>query len=173
MDSVSTDLCTSCGLCCNGVLFDWVPVEADERARLEALGLPVVRHEGGHRFAQCCPMFDGTFCTIYAQCPSACRRFRCELLKKVEGGMVELGEARKIVVRAKRMLNDVRPLLPEDDRKENVGKQWAVLFGDWQARAPSARSDPARARLLLQLTALNRFLDRHFRSEKQRRVMED
>ena len=37
----SGGLCTSCGLCCSGVLFDWVPVAEEERERVIELGLEV------------------------------------------------------------------------------------------------------------------------------------
>ena len=37
----ATDLCVSCGLCCNGVLYSNIKVQPDEVERLEASGHPV------------------------------------------------------------------------------------------------------------------------------------
>lgn len=167
----SGDLCTSCGLCCNGVLFDWVPVAEEEREHVVELGLDVREEQGKLRFAQPCTMFDGRLCAVYAARPDKCRRFRCELLKKVDSNEVPLSEAFERVAEAKALLGQVEPLLQPESG--SVGKQWAALFREWQSRPPEQRADDRQARLMLYMTLLNRLLDRHFRNEKQRRVMEE
>lgn len=116
-------------------------------------------------------MFDGRHCAVYAARPEKCRRFRCELLKKVDANEVPLSEAIERVAEAKTQLSQVKLLLPPESG--SVGKQWTVLFREWQSRPPEQRTDDPQARLVLHMTLLNRLLDRHFRNEKQRRVMED
>jgi hypothetical protein len=67
--SVGTDLCKSCGLCCTGVLFDFVRIEAEEVGPLERLGFELDRDvEDRTRFALPCPMFDRC-CSIYQDRP--------------------------------------------------------------------------------------------------------
>jgi hypothetical protein len=60
-----------------------------------------------------CVHHDGTRCTEYEGRPSACSRYACRLLGRVERGEVELGEARAIVAQIKAVAEDVRSRLPE------------------------------------------------------------
>src|SRR5690242_14190979 len=107
-------LCTSCGLCCNGVLFDWVPIGDEEAEQVARLGLRLEKEDAETRFSQPCPMFDGCRCTIYADRPARCRAYRCELLKKVEAGEIPLADALRLVAEAKALADQVRPLTEVD-----------------------------------------------------------
>lgn len=169
----SNILCASCGLCCNGVLFDWVPVADEEVAQIGRLGFDLAKEDGETRFSQPCPMFDGCRCTVYADRPARCRAYRCELLKKAEAGEVAFPDAMRLVVEAKALVDQVRPQTESKGQAGSLGKRWAILFKEWQSRPAAARMDEAESRFLLQMTALNRFLDKHFRHENQRRIMED
>ena len=137
----STDLCTNCGLCCNGVLFDNVPVEADEQPRLEELGFAIHEEESKQVFAQPCPMFDGRCCTVYEQRPTVCAQFRCKLLRNVQEGKVPFDDALGFVFEAKSLLEQLSGLRQPAD--ESVGSHWSTLFRKWQSKAPSDRTDPA------------------------------
>ncbi len=172
-ETLGSNLCTKCGLCCNGVLFDWVPVAADEQEGLASLGLALDLNEEGPRFAQPCPKFEDGLCRIYSDRPGACRRFRCELLKKVEGGNIGLGEAEAIVRQAKAMVQEIRPKLEREPNLVSIGNFWTRLFTQWESGSPLQRAEQNNAGLVLRLTVLNRFLDRHFRSEGKRRIMEE
>ena len=171
--AAASSLCTKCGLCCNGVLFDWVPVATDEQERLPGLGLALDLNEEGARFAQPCPKFEDGLCQIYSSRPGACRRFQCELLQKVVGGIVDLGEAEAIVSQAKTMVEEIRPTLEREPELVSIGNFWTRLFTRWESGSPLQRAEQKNAALVLKLTVLNRFLDRHFRSESKRRIMEE
>lgn len=87
-----SELCLSCGLCCDGSLFQLVklqPGESDPRLRL------VPEHEA---FAQPCSCFAAGACAIYEQRPAACRDFRCRLLGQ------PLAPALGVVARTKKLL---------------------------------------------------------------------
>lgn len=87
-------LCTSCGLCCDGTLFTQVPLLAAEAAQLRGLGL--VLREADERppaLPQRCAALAGTRCTIYAERPASCRRYRCMLYSALEADEVGLDEA--------------------------------------------------------------------------------
>src|SRR5262245_46751393 len=96
----SANICLSCGLCCNGVIFSDVKLLAGEdAAELRALEIPLARCAKEHgeadglavsgwRFPQPCTAFDGCRCTIYNSRPKYCREFDCLLLKKVKAGSV-------------------------------------------------------------------------------------
>jgi len=162
----SSQLCTSCGLCCSGILYDWVPVLDSEKERVERLGFDIEEHEPAARFNLPCPRLNGCHCTIYPERPSCCRTFHCKLLKGVEAGEVEPSEAMAVVVEAKSMIDELRPMLKADVRT-NLGRHWAKLFDDWRNGPPEGRTDASKSQLILRLTALNRLLDRHFRLNDQ------
>jgi hypothetical protein len=69
------------------------------------------------------------------------------------------------------MVARIWPLL-ENATHGAAGKQWNTLLKAWKAKSPPERSQASDSELVLNLTVLNRFLDRHFRSEKKRQVSE-
>jgi Fe-S-cluster containining protein len=90
-------LCRSCGLCCDGSLFDRVGLGPDEveparRNRLRVL-------ESGKGFEQPCRALGRTggaldencVCSIYDERPLSCRAFACRLYERhrTEGGALE------------------------------------------------------------------------------------
>ena len=159
----SAELCKSCGLCCSGALFDYVPVDDLERSRLIELGFPVRTDPAtGMRFDHPCARFENGLCSVYAERPQACRRFRCELLIGLESGRIPVRRAHAIVREAKAMIHEVRLLHGED--RPLLPQSWRERLRAWGSDKSAGRADPA---LLLQMTRLNVFLDRHFRSKAQ------
>ena len=78
----SSNICLSCGLCCDGTLIGFVQLE---RAELPAMNdlLDVEDENGVGFFLQPCIRYcDG--CTIYSKRPKQCASFKCGLLKSVE-----------------------------------------------------------------------------------------
>jgi Fe-S-cluster containining protein len=167
-------LCTNCGICCSGVLFDTAPVEEDERKRLVAHGLTIHEAEEGDAekpyFTLGCVRFDGRCCTIYDARPAICQRYRCRLLRKFDAGEVSYDDALKRVAEAKRLLQELPESLRATDK--SAGHQWSQLFREWKAKSPAERAESSNGNFLLQLVILNRFLDDHFRDKDQRRVVE-
>ena len=172
-DCGSSDLCTSCGLCCAGAIFDWVPVTSDEATELQGIGFPIEEETGILRFALPCGKFANGLCGIYSDRPAACRIYRCELLKKVDRGETSRKEAGRIVAEAKGMIERLRPAIEEELGFMSVRKSWTSIYERWESAAPLERGDPSKARVALGLTALNRFLDQHFRAESSRRLTEE
>ncbi|GEP42735.1 YkgJ family cysteine cluster protein [Brevifollis gellanilyticus] len=75
-------LCTACGMCCNGVLFEIVRLQPQDDMRgLERLGMEIYRKKKEPYFKQPCRFLEGCTCTIYAQRPTRCRHFECRQLK--------------------------------------------------------------------------------------------
>jgi hypothetical protein len=93
-----SSLCLSCGLCCNGTLFDTVPLAPyDDTASLHAAGITDELADGVRRFQQPCSCHDGEECRVYAYRPAACRNYACDLLKRVRAGTIDDAEARRII----------------------------------------------------------------------------
>jgi uncharacterized protein len=108
-------LCPTCGLCCNGVIFADVRLQpGDDAMALRGLGLPVEVPTSASRpprLAQPCAAFDGCRCRVYTDRPQYCRQFECVLLKSVRAGHTEAGAALRIIRTARSRAEKVRRLL--------------------------------------------------------------
>lgn len=114
------ELCLSCGLCCNGVIFADVKLSPGEQAAaLLSLGMPLLRAKATKsvpsarrwRFLQPCSAFDGCRCRIYAVRPNHCRHFECLLLKKYLIGSITKSSARRMIGSARRFAQKIDRLL--------------------------------------------------------------
>jgi hypothetical protein len=91
-------LCLHCGLCCDGTLFNHVPLRRTEVDVLRRLGLPVgERADGVPTLPQPCAALKERCCTVYADRPEGCRRYQCYLFTALAEGEVSLEEARAVV----------------------------------------------------------------------------
>ncbi len=78
----SSNICLSCGLCCDGTLIGFVQLGSEEMPALKEL--MDLEDENGHGFflQPCNKYCDG--CSIYSERPKQCASFNCKLLKSVE-----------------------------------------------------------------------------------------
>ncbi|MFN8411412.1 MAG: hypothetical protein U0Z26_03390 [Anaerolineales bacterium] len=107
-------LCKACGMCCNGSLFAWVRLNANELDRSEALGLNVIRNDPRQRgFTQPCPMWNGT-CTIYTSLdyPRSCGTYKCKVLRQLLDEDISLPDALTVVQDTLEMIRSIDLLLP-------------------------------------------------------------
>lgn len=167
----SHSLCFECGLCCNGVIFADVRLQAgDDAARLEAQGLPMVRNRGRTssasgvarasnplpngrppKFIQPCAVFDGCRCRVYLDRPHYCRHFECSLLKKVKDGRVDAATGSRVVRTARQSADAVKSLLRElGDTDEEMAL--SVRFRRMKRRLESGAADDTAAGLFSRLT---------------------
>lgn len=78
----SSRICLACGLCCDGTLIGFVQLGRDELPALREL-LDVEEEDGNGVLLHPCSRYcEG--CTIYAQRPKQCAKFKCGLLNSVE-----------------------------------------------------------------------------------------
>lgn len=117
MESVE-QLCRSCGLCCDGTLFDLVKLEpSDDAGKVRRLGLPVTVSRGKApvaRFPQpCAALCADRTCRLYADRPWQCRVFECGVFKDAKAGRTTLPAALRVVQQARRRADKVRRLLRE------------------------------------------------------------
>jgi Fe-S-cluster containining protein len=126
------DLCLSCGLCCDGALFDFVKLEpADDALRLQQLGLGVKVSRGRipvTRFPQpCAALCQDRTCRIYLERPRQCQEFECGVLKDAKAGQVTYAAALREVKKARRRADKVRRLLRElgdNDEHRALGERF-------------------------------------------------
>jgi uncharacterized protein len=143
-------LCLHCGMCCDGTLFTQVPLKPPEAQALRKHGLSLgAKEDGTPVLPQRCAALDGLCCTVYAERPEACRRYRCQLFTALAEGEVSLEEAKGVVDAAHAKVEAVAALLPPRAgiREARLGAASSSLPGE-------AREALARAEL---------YLDRHFR----------
>jgi Fe-S-cluster containining protein len=111
---VLSELCRSCGLCCDGSLFGHVRLSSDEVLRLKALQIPTVKKaDGTLRLQQCCTALKGRQCGIYFSRPEACRKYVCELGEAVTEEEIPLEEAMEIVLEGHRLIRKLELALPD------------------------------------------------------------
>ena len=150
------NLCLDCGLCCDSGLFTVVVLDADDRARLDAIGVAAPE-----QINQPCPFFDRC-CTIYSHRPAKCGAYRCEVLKDLEEGAISFQSARAKVAQALAYREAVRAQLPPGMTPDAMIEQWRE-----EGNRPGA-SPITQARLAF--VVFRSFVDRHFVRAKQRRI---
>src|SRR3954470_22672825 len=98
-------LCLGCGLCCDGSLFTHVGLEPGEVEQLHQLGIPTkTLRSGTEVLGQRCCALKGKACQIYADRPSSCAAYNCELAKALLEEKVTLPEAQATVAKAQRLI---------------------------------------------------------------------
>jgi Fe-S-cluster containining protein len=114
--NIPEQLCTICGLCCDGSLLAEVELAGKrERDRVELLGLET--EDADDLSAGVMPLPCGALshrkCTVYSHRPECCRTFECRLLKDVVSGRCELPDAKTLVREIVGKVEDVRSWLRE------------------------------------------------------------
>jgi hypothetical protein len=159
--SGDTAPCIGCGLCCDGTLYDRAKVAPGEEETLAALGLQLEQAADRTYFLQPCRFHDCGRCTNYPQRWTVCRTFRCALLRRYQAGEVSLDEARGAVATAHEL---VAAVSAADPGAKIVGERRRLrrrLADELQSG-----SDRGGARRLLNIVALDTFLERWFRNRK-------
>ena len=112
ISSAASRLCAACGMCCNGVMFDIVRLQAGDSPKgLAALGLKVKRKRGQSHFVQPCAAYCDSQCSIYAERPERCRVFECRQLQRVASGEITEGMALGKIGAAVQLAAEVNVLL--------------------------------------------------------------
>ena len=93
--SETLNICSPCGLCCDGTLIGFVQLDREELPGLRELLELEEAHEKGF-FLHPCSKFCGG-CTIYSQRPKQCAKFKCALLKSVEQKELDFNAAVDII----------------------------------------------------------------------------
>lgn len=152
----ANSLCLECGLCCNGVIFADVQLQAEDDAdELRALGLAFLPNQkskiGIQKFRQPCNAFEGCRCRIYAQRPRYCREFECLLLRSVKAGDTDFAKAQRVIRSALQRVKKVKRLLRElGDTDETVAL--AKRFRRVKRQLESGSLDNAAAEIFGELT---------------------
>lgn len=130
-----TELCESCGLCCNGTLYTHVTLTDDEVLELKKhpeLLIEVRDHQPS--FSQGCTQHDGKGCRIYSDRPGSCARYYCAVATAVKADELSLPEGMAIVEEAQALVMNAREYVYPPP-----GKPLAVAT--WEAAPPGLSDD--------------------------------
>ena len=155
-------LCTQCGLCCTGALHDFAVLEPEETAFARRIGM-TLRTEDRPGFALPCPFLANSCCTIYADRPKVCARYKCALLESLEAGTSTLPAALDKVATAKELLGRAASLMPDGMTvpiARSINEAPPASEGDADRRS-------SQLHLRLAMTSLSLFLDQHFRKSSE------
>jgi Fe-S-cluster containining protein len=107
-----SELCTACGLCCDGSLFRFVPADPAEADLYARLKLPVVQQSGRSAMPLPCHRLSERCCTVYTERPSGCRAYVCRLGDQLARGEVQGSEALAVVREAQRRIAALKAAWP-------------------------------------------------------------
>lgn len=156
--------CVGCGLCCNGTLYLRAKVTPGEEPRLIDHGLELTSDDDRTYFRLPCKYESCGRCTIYKDRFDICRSFRCALLRRYQAGEVELDEAREKVEKALHLLSVVKADEPAAGLFVERNRVRQELSERLQSLEPAERG--AVSRRLLNIIALDSYLERWFRNKK-------
>lgn len=110
MQKVVSDLCKSCGLCCDGTLFSKVkarpvnPLIVKELSLDDSLGY----------FKLPCSCLVNTTCSIYEERPTICQDFFCKQIKLFKKNVLTQEDVRKNINELKRKAIILKNKIEED-----------------------------------------------------------
>lgn len=165
--SPASHLCTHCGLCCAGAIFDYGSLGNDEIELARSVGMDVVEADSEAGFMLPCPQLDGAFCKVYQTRPQTCHTYRCETLKALDIGEIDRDTAQERVDEARAAFAQLHAQLPEGSTLTDA-RRWRREAAQGEA-AGTLNAPPM---LMMALGMLDVVIDRHFRRSDQRQVME-
>jgi len=159
-------LCPNCGLCCNGVLYSDVELQAgDDAEKLIGLGMSLRKKGTKRALVQPCRCFDGKFCRIYADRPERCAAFECGLLQRVQSGALPAPAALRRIAVAKDLADKVRRLLVQlgdDDEPSALTRRYGRMMRRPIDLSADEATAGARGELMLAVNDLMQVLRREF-----------
>jgi hypothetical protein len=160
-----SELCVGCGMCCDGTLYGRARTVVDEHHRIVKAGMEIVSDGEKTYFRLPCAFESCGQCTIYETRFEVCRSFTCALLRRLEQGEISQEQAKGIVARA----IDLRAAVTTADPQARVFRDRQSLRAELAegigTSGPEQRAD--KARRLLDIIALDTYLDRWFRNPKK------
>ena len=155
-------LCTQCGLCCNGTIFDFVPIETHEKSTCQKYRIPFKTNKDDTvSVDQPCPAFDKC-CTIYEERFDTCRDFECKLLLKTSNKEVSEPEALQIIELTKNRYHELQLLFD----KTTKTKKSALLSERYKELmledSNSLEFRKKHGLLIAKFHSLNLFIEKNF-----------
>jgi uncharacterized protein len=157
-----SDLCLSCGLCCNAVLHHGAVMHAGEIAFADYWGMEYFSHQGRYFFRLPCLHFREGKCSIYREKHFiVCSSYQCKLLQRYLRSEIVLEDAIAMIRKVKTWQAGIETFLSPATEKESFWQRVRDWYDGIQADS-SEESRRRHAEQLLQISVLNYFFQRHF-----------
>ncbi len=118
--SIASRLCTACGLCCDGTMFQIVKMQPGDRpSELAKLGMRIRGKEGEFHMEQPCPALKELCCTIYERRPARCRLFLCQQLRLLQAGETTENDVLALIEETRAQAVQVRDLIERCGLRED------------------------------------------------------
>ena len=89
MEKQEQDLCTNCGLCCDGTLFPYMNVKEEEAHLFTPASVHVEQ--------RCQHLSECSSCAIYKKRPHICKMYKCSILDALNKEKITFEEGIKLV----------------------------------------------------------------------------
>ena len=158
------ELCISCGLCCDGSLFEFTPTRLEEQDGFEPAEVGLFQlSDGAFALAQPCCHLHNKCCEIYkAVRPAICGKFKCKLLKNFLRDEITYSAALELIKTTLAQRDEIRDKLELEVEKR--GLNLADLFKAWtELQTEGAQQTPQVSELSLDYLALQLQLARVFK----------
>lgn len=164
--STNSDLCQTCGLCCDGTIFAFLELAKHEAVPAQAEVLtPKDIGEGKRAYQIPCSALCGMSCSIYSDRPQICRTYKCRLLKDFEGEKVSFERAQSLVQQVKAARSEIEQLIGAE-RAQSINRLRFLAELEKEAEGTS------HADAKLAIGILEILLDQHFRDDKHRKILD-
>lgn len=118
--AIASRVCTACGMCCDGTMFQIVKMQpGDCAAELARLGMRIRGRNGEFHMEQPCPALKELRCMIYEKRPARCRLFHCQQLRLLEAGGTTEDEAMALIHKTRAQAAHVRELIEQCGLRED------------------------------------------------------
>ncbi|WP_461783553.1 YkgJ family cysteine cluster protein [Prosthecobacter sp.] len=118
--AAASRLCTACGMCCDGTMFQIVKLQpGDSAAELGRLGLKIRSRGGAFHMEQPCAALKELRCTVYDKRPTRCRLFHCQQLRLLETNETTETAAMSLILKARAQVAQVRHLIEQNGLRED------------------------------------------------------
>ena len=107
-------LCLSCGLCCDGTMFE---VAAITPAEAKRYGDRVNVSADGKHLTLPCSALDGCKCTTYLDRPAICSDFKCLPLASLDQGLITEAQAQEAIAEVRGRKRRVAELMGSRDER--------------------------------------------------------
>jgi Fe-S-cluster containining protein len=150
----AAELCTDCGICCDGTLFSSVTLEDADVPAVRQHRLPMLETQSSYKLELPCAALRGVLCEIYDERPETCADFACELLTRVDERRTSFAKARGIIAKTRAARSRV-------DASIGDTPWWVAHRSALEAQREPGWAE-ANAQLVEDLKTLDGLVRRHF-----------
>lgn len=143
-------LCLACGLCCQGILHDFVALDTEGERAARRLGLEVDYEEKQPAFRLPCPYHQCGSCTVYLDRPRTCSTYHCKLLRRYVAGEIPFESCLQRIEQVRSLVSSIQRHLDSGATSESF---WPPLR-DLAAKARAAGSWEESKELWMDVAAL-------------------